>query len=159
MATKTTVKNTVKKVVSSTTTVPTTKTTPVTRLTANAPWFKFMAILSWIGGGVGAILSLPNFFVTLPAAAVAIWLGFILWKAAKGAESNDPAEVAHHISDYMKIQGILNIIGIIVGLFALVIFGVFFSRLMSEPEFRKNIEDSFNLKLDGTSSGYENLAE
>jgi hypothetical protein len=101
------------------------------RAGASAGWMKFLGILS-IAQGVFLIFTLWGILICwLP-----IWVGLILYRAAGDAEvaaRGAPPRLQdflQRINRYFLIQGILTLIGIIVGIIvALVVGAAFIARL------------------------------
>jgi hypothetical protein len=102
------------------------------RAGASAGWIKFLGILSIIQG-VFAIFTIWGILICwLP-----IWIGLILYKAAGDAEAASRGaptrltDFLQRINRYFLIQGVLTLIGIVVGIIVLAVVGTaFFFRIL-----------------------------
>jgi hypothetical protein len=95
------------------------------RAAGSAGWMKFLGVLSIIQG-IFLVFTIWGILICwLP-----IWIGVILFKAAGDAEMASrgaPTQLEgflEKINRYFLIQGILALIGIVVGLVFLFVFGV-----------------------------------
>jgi hypothetical protein len=95
------------------------------KVAQNAGWIKFLGVISIIYG-VFIIFTLWGILICwLP-----IWIGVILFKAAGDAEMaarGAPTQLEgflEKINRYFLIQGILSLIGIIIGLVLVFLFGM-----------------------------------
>ncbi len=89
-----------------------------TPLAESAGWMKFLGILSIIGGVSQALSLVGILWAWLP-----IWTGFLLYQAASAADTarltGDHAALAtanNHLKTYFMINGILTLLGILIGL-------------------------------------------
>lgn len=102
-------------------------------------WIKFLAVLSFIGGGMYAITIIGLLFAWLP-----IMIGVFLWQSATAIENGYnqiAAEQVHKAHDKLRLifitYGILAIVGI-------VLFIVFFGTFLSNID---EITEGFNAGL------------
>jgi len=75
-------------------------------------WMKLFAVMMFISDGLAAITIVGLLFAWLP-----IWMGYLLWKAASGAEdaamSGNEAEAIDslgHLKTMFTVQGVLTLI-------------------------------------------------
>lgn len=98
-------------------------------------WMKLFAVLAIIGGALQALTIVGILFAWLP-----IWMGVLLWQSADAA---DKAHASGNAEQFMVSQkklktmftvyGIVTIIGLIIGVVVLLIFGAaMFSAIQND---------------------------
>ncbi len=91
-------------------------------------WMKLLGVISIVSGGLSALSIIGIVFAWLP-----IWLGVLLWKAGNAVEAAHEAGDAAQFLDsqsklktYFMITGIVALIGIILSVLVILLFGAAF---------------------------------
>lgn len=100
----------------------------VLRLTAAKGWIKLLGIVYFIYGVLTAIGLIGILF---------IWLGLVLLKVSKNmalaerGDTNALVPISDGISTYFTAFGIITLIGLVIGVIALIIYGIIGFSMLS----------------------------
>ncbi|MCA1064491.1 DUF5362 family protein (plasmid) [Rossellomorea sp. AcN35-11] len=100
-------------------------------------WGKFMGYLTIIMGVIHALLGLFAFVVGAIPGIVTIFLGLFILRAAKNAEKlvigydeHSMNEMLDNFRKYLKVQGILLIISLVLLVVTMLFYGVIFASFI-----------------------------
>ena len=119
----------------------------IQRIKSHAFWYKFAAIISYIGGGVMILIGIPFLLILVGAFYIAfgvltIYFGTMIWKAGVAAATIDQTNstentttIALSVGDLVRINGIITIVSLVLSIFAGIAFGAFFATAFNDGRF------------------------